>query len=249
MKTIKKVSFTLLTLPIFFGGCVNNKQANILSPLKTSKFFHPKYTLESFFTKNEKNKLEEKIKTIEKEPSILDTLALQVMENYQINLEGDPTLTTTALQVDENWLEITKNDELIETAKEYLGTEYIWAANGPSAFDCSGYTRYIFKKYGVSLPRYSGYQANVGIRVNFEELEKGDLVFFDTEKHPRDIVNHVGIYIGNGKFIHASSAKKKVTITSFNKKKFYKRRFLHGQRILNTATNVAWNHKQKNTIN
>jgi uncharacterized protein YceK len=244
LKTVKKVSFTLLTLPILFSGCATNKQATLITP-KNLKI--TKQTTQFHLTKLDKEKIQKKIKTLDVPTSVLDTLALQVMENYQMDLGGDPTLTTTALQVDENWLEITKNDELIETAKEFLGTKYIWAANGPSSFDCSGYTRYIFKKYGVSLPRYSGYQANVGIRVNFDELEKGDLVFFDTEKHPKNKVNHVGIYIGNGKFIHASSAKKQVTITSFNKKKFYKHRFLHGQRVLNATTNVAWNkNKQEN---
>ncbi len=89
----------------------------------------------------------------------------------------------------------------------------------------------------LTLPRYSGHQAKIGIKVSYDELKIGDLVFFDTEKHYSKKVNHVGIYIGDGKFIHASSAKKKVTITSFKKKKFYRDRFLWGRRII---TNDAY---------
>jgi len=251
LKTLRKVSLTLLTLPILFTGCVKNKQAKLIETNNSKKIFALEKTLYLPLTTENKQQIQEKLNTIKEPPITLDSLALQILENYQMDLSGDSELTTTALQIDENWFELRENDALIKTAKEYLGIEYIWAANGPSSFDCSGYTRYIFRKYGVSLPRYSGYQANVGIRVNYDELEKGDLVFFDTEKHPKNKVNHVGIYIGNSKFIHASSAKKKVTITSFNEKKFYKHRFLHGQRILNSTTNLAWNTKQKqnNTFN
>ena len=135
---------------------------------------------------------------------------------------------------------ISREKEIIDTAMAYLDTKYIWAANGPSAFDCSGFTKYVFGKNGFTIPRYSGNQAKVGIKVNYKELEVGDLVFFDTEKgHKKRKVNHVGIYIGNNKFIHASSAKKKVTITSFKKKKFYKQRFLWGRRIVKDNSTYA----------
>jgi len=173
-------------------------------------------------------------------PSILDELALNVQNSMDIDLSGDKKITTEAIEVDNNWVEFTKNDEVLETAKQYLGVEYIWAANGPSAFDCSGYTKYVFKENGITIPRYSGHQANVGTKVSFDELEKGDLVFFDTEKHFKRKVNHVGIYIGENRFIHASSARKQVMITSFSQKKFYKNRFLHGRRVIDSDTNVAF---------
>ena len=171
--------------------------------------------------------------------NVLDQLALDVQNNMDINITGDSALVTTALEVGENWQIHNKENEILETAKEFLGVKYIWAANGPTAFDCSGYTKYVFKQNGITLPRYSGNQAKVGIKVKYNELKKGDLVFFDTEKHLTGKVNHVGIFIGNHKFIHASSARKKVIITSFNKKKFYKNRFLHGQRVVNSQTTIA----------
>ncbi len=128
--------------------------------------------------------------------------------------------------------EISKESEIVSTAIAFLDTKYIWAANGPTAFDCSGFTKYVFKENGVTLPRYSGNQAKVGKPIAYKELHVGDLVFFNTEKKYKQKVNHVGIYIGDNKFIHASSAKKKVVITSFKKKPFYKKRFLWGQRVI-----------------
>lgn len=128
--------------------------------------------------------------------------------------------------------EISKESEIISTAIAFLDIPYIWAANGPTSFDCSGFTKYVFKEHGLTIPRYSGHQAKVGTKVTYAELKVGDLVFFDTDKKYKKKVNHVGIYIGDNKFIHASSAKKKVVITSFKKKRFYKKRFLWGQRVI-----------------
>jgi len=169
-----------------------------------------------------------------------DVLATTDFEDVQNNMNIEPdTLATTDFKIGDDWEVDDKENEILETAKEFLGVKYIWAANGPNAFDCSGYTKYVFKQNGITLPRYSGYQAKVGKTVKYNELKKGDLVFFDTEKHLTGKVNHVGIYIGNHKFIHASSAGKKVMITSFNKKRFYKNRFLHGQRVLKNQENFA----------
>jgi len=162
----------------------------------------------------------------------LDSLALSVLANMNTKLTGDEQHITEALEVDDDWSVITEEDEIIETAKEFLGVKYVWAANGPDAFDCSGFTKYVFEKHGITLPRYSGYQAHIGTKVAYNELEKGDLVFFGTDKKGK--VNHVGIYLGDHKFIHASSGGKKVMITSFIQKKFYRNRFLHGQRIVHS---------------
>ena len=183
-------------------------------------------------------------KTIEKEiekivlsENILDRLALSVQSNMSIEIKGNDQLVTEALEVGDNWDVISKEDEVLETAKEFLGVKYVWAANGPRAFDCSGFTKYVFEKHGVTIPRYSGHQAKVGTKIAYNDLEKGDLVFFDTDKKGK--VNHVGIFLGDNKFIHASSGGKKVMITSFTAKKFYKNRFLHGQRIVNSSGSFA----------
>jgi len=119
---------------------------------------------------------------------------------------------------------------IIEEAKGHLGEKYVWGATGPSRFDCSGFTSYVYKKMGITIPRVSKNQGKVGKKVRRSRLKKGDLVFFDTSRRRRGYINHVGIYIGNHKFIHASSSKRKVIISSLNKR-FYKARFKWGRRL------------------
>ena len=118
----------------------------------------------------------------------------------------------------------------LKEARKHLGKKYVWAANGPKTFDCSGFTCYVSKKNGVHLPRTSIRQAEVGKKITKSQLKAGDLIFFDTSKERKGFVNHVGIYIGGGNFIHASSGAKKVVISSLNQG-FYRQRFMWGRRI------------------
>jgi len=179
----------------------------------------------------------------------LERLATLIEEDLkQVEEESQPDMVScvatnilTPLNIGGNWQEIKPEEQILETAKEYLGTEYIWAANGPTAFDCSGYTKYVFNTQGISLPRYSGHQAKIGEKISYSELQKGDLVFFDTKNHKKSKrkVNHVGIYLGDGQFIHASSAGKRVMITSFEEQPFYKKHFLLGRRVINSNATFA----------
>ena len=132
---------------------------------------------------------------------------------------------------------ISIRTKIAKYAKTKLGKKYVWGAVGPRSFDCSGFTRAVFKSVtGIKIPRVSRDQAKVGKYVKYRGLKCGDMVFFDTEKKFSGKVNHVGIYLSNGNFIHASSARKKVIITNFNKKPFYKKRFLWGRRVVNKAS-------------
>jgi len=125
-----------------------------------------------------------------------------------------------------------ESNKIIRTAKRYLGRRYVWGAEGPSSFDCSGFTQYVMRKSkGVKLPRVSRKQAYYGKYVTYRNLKPGDLIFFDTSRRRRGYVNHVGIYIGNHKFIHASSARHRVVITSFTSSPFYRSRFKWGRRV------------------
>ncbi len=124
-----------------------------------------------------------------------------------------------------------KGKKLIALAKQKLGRRYVWGATGQkNTFDCSGLTSYVCKKNGIKIPRRAIAQSKYGKYVSRSHLKPGDLIFFDTSKHRRGYVNHVGIYIGHNKFIHASSAKKKVIITSLSKP-FYSQRFKLGRRV------------------
>ena len=104
--------------------------------------------------------------------------------------------------------------QLVELAKQQLGKKYVWGSTGPDTFDCSGFMIYLYKEItGIILPRESvdQFQSSIGTRVELEEIEVGDLIFFDTEND--GIVNHVGMYIGNGEFIHASQKFEEVIIS------------------------------------
>ena len=105
----------------------------------------------------------------------------------------------------------TKANEVIAYAKTLLGKPYVWGAQGPNSFDCSGFTYYVFKnKAGIILPRTSSAQSKYGTYVSRNNLRAGDLVFFDTNGPNNGAVSHVGIYAGEGQLIHASSSNKKI---------------------------------------
>jgi len=96
---------------------------------------------------------------------------------------------------------------VVGIALRYLGTPYVWGGSSPAGFDCSGFVAYVYAQVGVSLPHYTGAQWNMGVPVSRDQLEPGDLVFFDG-------LGHVGIYIGGGQFVHAPHTGDVVKISS-----------------------------------
>jgi len=124
-----------------------------------------------------------------------------------------------------------KSTNITKLAKKKLGKRYVWGAVGQkNTFDCSGLTSYVCKKNGICIPRRAIAQSKHGKYVSRSNLKPGDLIFFDTSKRRKGYVNHVGIYLGNDKFIHASSAKKKVVITRLSKS-FYSKRYKGARRV------------------
>ncbi|MGY1748002.1 C40 family peptidase [Modestobacter sp. SYSU DS0511] len=95
----------------------------------------------------------------------------------------------------------------VDTALAQIGDPYVWGAGGPDAFDCSGLTQYAFAAAGVRLPHSSRGQATMGTAVSRAELQPGDLVFFYSP------VSHVGMYVGNGKMVHAPTFGSPVVVT------------------------------------
>jgi len=104
--------------------------------------------------------------------------------------------------------------KLLEDAKYFKGGKYVWGGTTPKGFDCSGYVQYLYKKHNINLPRTAWAQSKKGLTVKKGDLQKGDLLFFLTDKKRGIPVTHVGIYIGNGNFIHAASKKKGIIISS-----------------------------------
>lgn len=117
---------------------------------------------------------------------------------------------------------------IVEFAKTLLGKPYVYGASGPNAFDCSGFTSYVFAANGISLPRCSCDQSGVGETVSINELIPGDLVFFATGSSGS--VSHVGIYIGDGNIIHAATGQGKISINSLSQS-YYASRFKWAKRV------------------
>jgi cell wall-associated NlpC family hydrolase len=124
-----------------------------------------------------------------------------------------------------------RGSEIVSFAKQYLGKPYVYAAEGPNSFDCSGFTWFVYRHFGFSIPRGSGSQGGAGRSVSKANLEPGDIVLF-TSPNSGSSIGHVGIYIGGGNFIHASSGSEySVTISNLNSGS-YARRYKGARRIL-----------------
>jgi cell wall-associated NlpC family hydrolase len=116
---------------------------------------------------------------------------------------------------------------LVGTALDLRGTPYRNGGSDPSGFDCSGFTQYVFARYGVSLPREVREQFNVGSTVKPEDVEPGDLVFFSTTSPG---ASHVAIAVGGLEFVHAPSSAGVVRVERLSSS-YWSRRFVGARRI------------------
>ena len=118
-------------------------------------------------------------------------------------------------------------DRILRTASTQIGTRYRSGGCDPNTgFDCSGFTTWVFNRYGVNLPRSSREQYQVGKEVAKNSLRKGDLVFFRSKRG----INHVGIYLENGKFIHSATYGKNVTISHLEED-YWRTHYAGGRRV------------------
>ena len=144
-----------------------------------------------------------------------------VSSQYLSSSSTDSSTSTTSSSV----------NKVISLAKSLLGKSYVWGAQGPSTFDCSGFTYYVFKNAAnITLPRVSQDQSTYGTYVSKSNLKVGDLVFFDTNGANDGNVSHVGIYLGNNQFIHASSSKGKVVRSEMSS--YYSGAYVNARRVL-----------------
>lgn len=138
-------------------------------------------------------------------------------------------VSVTALKNSSNYIGTSsKADAIIATARQYIGVPYQWAGSTPSGFDCSGFVQYVFKAHGISLNRTAATQYRHGSYVAKNDLQPGDLVFFQNTYKAG--ISHVGIYIGNDQFIHSSSSKG-VVISSLSSS-YYVSHYYAARRIL-----------------
>lgn len=116
---------------------------------------------------------------------------------------------------------------IVSLAKRYLGARYVYGASGPNSFDCSGFTMYVYGSFGISLPHSASGQSAYGMTISKQDLKPGDLVYFATGGGRK--ISHVGIYTGDGCFIHASLHG--VVMSSLNENYYYTR-YVSTKRIL-----------------
>lgn len=116
--------------------------------------------------------------------------------------------------------------QVLATAKSFLGIPYVWGGVTSKGFDCSGYVQEVMRLNGYQVPRLADIQFAKSHKVRYKDLAPGDMVFFSTYLPG---ASHCGFYLGNGEFIHASSAGKKVIISQM-RTGYYRQRFVGGGR-------------------
>lgn len=124
-----------------------------------------------------------------------------------------------------------KGQEIADYAVGFVGYPYVYGGSSPKGFDCSGFTKYIYSQFGYSLNRTASNQLDNGVAVSRDELQPGDLVMFKKSGSGSSRASHVGIYIGNNQFVHASTSRVGVIISGMNEA-YYTSGFVGGRRIV-----------------
>lgn len=124
------------------------------------------------------------------------------------------------------------NNSVTDFARKYLGYPYVLGGKTPdTGFDCSGFTRYVYKNFGYNLASTAAGQTNIGDEINKkEDLMPGDLILFQNEEKTK--IGHTGIYLGNNEFIHAANPERGVVIDNISTNSYYKERFVSARRIV-----------------
>ncbi|MDR1590133.1 MAG: C40 family peptidase [Oscillospiraceae bacterium] len=149
---------------------------------------------------------------------------MKIVSSYQ----PDSTTKRTAAKTSPAPAHSKTGNDLVDYALEYLGSRYVYGGASPSGFDCSGFTSYVYKSFGISLTRNaSGQYRDNGVHIEKSELGAGDLVFFSSNGNS---VTHVGIYIGDQEFIHASTSSTGVIISRLDSA-YYTRTWFGAKRV------------------
>ena len=139
----------------------------------------------------------------------------------------DTTKSTTLAPFGRSFITSAQGRQIVSTAQKFTGVPYVFGGTTPSGFDCSGLLQYVFKMHGLTIPRLADEQYNLGKSAKVNQLVAGDLVFFTTYTAG---VSHCGIYVGEGKFLHASSSKG-VKIDSLDNE-YWKTRFVGARKVV-----------------
>ena len=171
-----------------------------------------------------------KVKVSGKEGYISTALLSDTKKETSRSLEM-PRTTTTVTEKEEvstNTPSSGNGSEVVALANQYMGCSYVLGGNGPSSFDCSGFTCYVLKKFGVSLNRTAAGQYSNGVAVSRSELQQGDLIMFGSSASN---INHVGIYTGGGRIVHAANPSRGVTTDTINSG-YYNTNYVGARRVI-----------------
>ena len=159
----------------------------------------------------------------------VDRTSANEVNEKNVEVSSAETNDVNEEQEEEAVAETVTGNQVVEYAKKYLGYKYVAGGSSTKGFDCSGFTTYVFKHFGISLNRASKGQIKNGVAVEKSKLQAGDLVIFNNESN--SAIGHVGIYIGSGKFIHAANKKEGVTITELSMS-YYSKRYVGARRVI-----------------
>lgn len=161
----------------------------------------------------------------DRENTIENSVSEETIENEQNDVEIEENIESGI----ENSTS-SEGNEIVEFAKQYLGYKYVSGGASPeTGFDCSGFTTYVFRNFGISLNRTSKDQIKNGVAVGKSDLQPGDLVIF--KNRGKTAIGHVGIYIGDGEFIHSANQKEGVVITALSSS-YYAQRYVGARRVI-----------------
>lgn len=172
-----------------------------------------------------------KIKSLAKEGYISTALLSDTKQETSRGTEAtrNKTQKSTTPVVNETTTTTTTSEggtSAVAKAKQYIGSRYVYGGSSPSGFDCSGFTSYVYKQFGVSLNRTAAGQYSNGTAVSKTQLQPGDLVMFG-----KSGINHVGIYIGGGQMVHAANPSRGVTTDTINSG-YYANNYVGARRVM-----------------
>ncbi len=144
------------------------------------------------------------------------------------NASAKTSRSTTAVTITES--DNSSFSEVIAYAKQYVGVRYVSGGKSPKGFDCSGFVGFVYKHFGISLGSSASGMYSNGTRVSKSALRAGDILFFDASRRGKSgSIDHVGIYMGNDKFIHASSTNDSVIIQKLSE---YRGTYIGAKRVM-----------------
>lgn len=162
--------------------------------------------------------------------TLLSTKKVEVTSRSSNSLQQEQTSNTEKKQTETTTTSSSSSGEaVVAYAKKFVGYPYVYGKNGPNSFDCSGFVQYVYEHFGYSLSRSSKTQANDGRAVSKSDLQPGDVLIFRNTANTA--IGHVGIYIGNNQFVHASNSRTGVIISSLSTSA-YQKRYVGARRIL-----------------